>query len=74
MNEPPRQLPILVERDDLHQGHADAVGQAAVHLALDDHRVDPHPAVVDGDEPPDLDLAGARVDVDDADVGAEGVA
>ena len=50
MNDPPRQLPLLVERDHLHQRHADAVGQAAVHLALDDHRVDPGAAVVDGDE------------------------
>src|ERR1700745_1061520 len=35
----------LVERDGLHQRDADAVGQAAVHLSLDDHRVDPDPAV-----------------------------
>ena len=71
MNDPPRQLPSSSKLDDLHQRHADAVGQAAVHLALDDHRVDPGAAVVDGDEPPHLDLAGARVDVHDADVGAE---
>ena len=44
-----------------------------MHLALDDHRVDPHPAVVHRDEPADVDLAGARVHVDHADVGAERV-
>ena len=67
---PAEAVAVLVERDQLHQRHADAVGQAAVHLALDDHRVDAHAAVVDRDEPAHLDLAGARVDVDDADVGA----
>ena len=46
----------LVERHHLHQRHAHAVGEAAVHLALDDHRVDARAAVVDGDEPADLDL------------------
>ena len=64
---------VLVEGDHLHERHADAVGQAAVHLTLDDHRVDARPAVVDGDEPPHLHLAGAGVDVDHADVGAERV-
>ena len=41
-----------------------------MHLALDDHRVDPGAAVVDRDEPPHRDHSGAGVDVDDADVGA----
>src|SRR5580692_3387385 len=58
-----------VEGDDFHEGHADAVCQAAVDLALDDHRVDPDAAVVDRDEPADRDLAGAGVHVDHADVG-----
>ena len=44
-----------------------------MHLALNDHRVDDVAAVVDGDEAPDLDLARAAVDVDHADVAAEGV-
>src|SRR6185437_7021399 len=48
-------------------------GQAAVDLAVHDHRVDAHPAVVDGDEAAHLDLGGVRVDVDDGDVGAVGV-
>ena len=62
---------MLVERDQLHQRDADAVGEPAVDLALDDHRVDPRAAVVDRDEAPDRDLGRPRVDVDDADVGAE---
>ena len=64
---------LLVEGDHLHQRHAHAVGEAAVHLPLDDHRVDLRAAVVDGDEPPDLHLRRPRVDVDHADVGAERV-
>ena len=36
-----------------------------------DHRVDDVAAVVDRDEAPDLHLAGAAIDVDDADVAAE---
>ena len=40
-------------------------------LPLDDHRVDDVAAVVDGDEAAHLDLAGAAVDVDHADVAAE---
>ena len=62
---------VLVEGDHLHQRHADAVGEATVHLTLDDHRVDARAAVVDGDEAPHLHLPGTRIDVDDADVGPE---
>ena len=51
---------LLVERDHLHQRDADALGEAAVDLAVDDHRVDAHAAVVDRDEAPDLDLARCR--------------
>ena len=71
MNEPLRQLPSASKLDQLHQRHADAVGQAAVHLALDDHRVDPHAAVVHRQEAPHGDLAGPGVDVHHADVRAE---
>ena len=63
---------VLVEGDHLHQRHPDAVGEAAVDLPFDDHRVDPHPAVVDRDEPPHGHLRRAGVDVDHAEVGAEG--
>ena len=41
---------LLVEGDHLHQRDADALGEAAVDLAVDDHRVDAHAAVVDRDE------------------------
>ena len=34
---------LLVERDQLHQRDADALGEAAVDLAVDDHRVDATP-------------------------------
>ena len=71
MNEPPRQLPSSSNAISCMSAMPTPVGEAAVDLALDDHRVDPRAAVVDGDEAPHLDLARARVDVDDADVGAE---
>ena len=71
MNEPPRQLPCSSKAMSSMSAMPTPVGQAAVDLALDDHRVDARAAVVDRDEAADLDLAGARVDVDDADVGAE---
>ena len=61
---------LLVERDQLHQRDADALGQPAVDLAVDDHRVDPHAAIVDRDEAPDRHLGGVGVDVDDGDVRA----
>ena len=64
---------LLVEADQLHQRDADALGEAAVDLAVDDHRVDAHAAVVDRDEAPHRDLGGVGVDVDDGDVGAVGV-
>ena len=41
---------VLVEGDQLHRGDREALGEAAHDLALDDHRVDPHAAVVDGDD------------------------
>ena len=44
-----------------------------MHLPLDDHRVDPGPAVVEGVEAPDAADPGIDVDVDDADVGPEGI-
>ena len=73
MNDPPTQLPSSSNAITCISAMPIAVGQAAVHLALDDHRVDPRAAVVDGDEPAHLDRAGAGVDVGDADVRAERV-
>ncbi len=48
-------------------------GEPAVHLALDYHGVDPHPAVVHRDEALDLDLPRTPVYLHDADVSAERV-
>ena len=64
---------LRVEGDHLHESHTDAVGEAAVDLALDDHLVDPRAAVVDGYEPSHLHLGRARIDVHHADIGPEGV-
>src|SRR5262249_54218345 len=52
----------------LEQRLADALGKAAVNLALDDHRIDDGADVVDAPEPDDLDAAGVRVDLELADM------
>src|SRR5690242_8533989 len=63
---------VLVVGDGFEQRRRHAHGQAAVDLALDDHGVDDVAAVVYGDEAANLDLAGAAINIHDADVGAEG--
>ncbi len=69
MYEPVTQLARLrVVAQRFHHRLAEALGDAAVHLALDDHRVDDVAEVVDGDELLDLHLAGVGVDLDLADV------
>src|SRR6266508_1405058 len=60
-------LNLLVERRP--QPH----GQPAVNLPFDDHRVDDVPAVVHGHKSAHLDLSRSFVDVDYADVAAEGI-
>src|SRR6476619_362272 len=62
---------VLVVGDRLVQRRREAHREPAVKLPVDDHRVDDVAAVVDRDEAADVDLAGALVDVDDADVAAE---
>ena len=49
---------------------ADALRDAAVDLPIDDHRIDDGADVVDRPETDQLDLAGIRIDLDLADVGA----
>ena len=65
------QVAVLVVDGLLEQRLGDALDDAAVHLALDDQRVDLVAAVVDGDVRQQVDRAGLRVDLDHADVGAE---
>ena len=71
MNEAVGDVAGLVVVDLLAHRDAEGLGQAAVDLALDDHRVDAGAAIVERVEAADLGLAGVDVDVDDADVGAE---
>ncbi len=66
------QLAGLVVGHPLVQRAADALRHAAVDLALDDHRVDQVPAVVDHGVPEDLDLRRQRVGLDDHRVHAGG--
>jgi len=65
------QVAVLVVGRALEQRRADALGDAAVDLPLDDERVDDLPAVVDADVLLDLYLGGLRVDLDDRDVRPE---
>ena len=48
----------------LAEGAADALRDATVHLALDDHRVDHGAAVLDHRVAEHVDLAGLRIDLD----------
>src|SRR6185503_14150366 len=63
---------LLVVLDLLQQRRRQSLGETAVDLALDDHRVDDVATVVDRNEAAHLYLASAFVDVDDGDVAAKG--
>ena len=60
---------VVVDRA-FQQRLADALGEAAMDLALDDHRVDQPAEIVGRDEVDEVGLAGAGIDLDLADVGA----
>ncbi len=68
----PDHVARLVIVDELTHGDAEGFRQAAVDLALDDHRVDARAAVVQRVEAADRRLARVHVQVDDADIGAIG--
>ena len=63
-----QELPVLVVDEVLVERGADRVHGRAVHLPLDDLRVDPRAAVVDGGVVDDLDDARLPVDLDHAGV------
>src|SRR3546814_2946350 len=62
---------VGVVDDLLAHGDGEGLGEAAVHLALDDHRIDPRAAVVQRVEAAHLGDAGVGIYVDHADVRAE---
>ena len=70
MNEPVTSWPLLVVDRAFQQRLADALRDAAMHLALDDHRIDDGAEVVDRGPADDLGLAGVGIDLDLADVAA----
>ena len=72
MNDGVEQLPGLVVGHPLVERAADALRDAAVDLALDDHRVDEVAAVVHDGVLQDRDLGGLRVGLDDHGVHAGG--
>ena len=61
---------VVVVGRVLQQHGADALGDPAADLALDDRRVHGDATVLDHDVALDLDQAGLDVDLDDAAVGA----
>src|SRR5262249_57783164 len=58
------ELAVLVVDGGLAQRLADSLGNPAVHLALDDHRVDHGAEVVDRGPGHDLGVAGLGIDLD----------
>src|SRR5262249_41628281 len=61
----------LVVTDHLHERDSQTLGQAAVDLTLDYHRIDDVAAIVNGDKPPHFDLTCSLVDIDDAYIGSK---
>jgi hypothetical protein len=59
-----QELAVFVADDALVERLADALGQAAGDLAVDDQRVDDGAAVVDGDQALEADVAAVEVDAD----------
>ena len=75
MNEPDSICPLAgVVEAVLDQRLPDPLRDAAVGLAVDDHRVDGAADVVDGGVAHDRDHAGVGIDLDLADVAAVAVA
>ena len=66
-----QELAVVAVDGALPERLADALGDAAVELAVHDHRVDLVADIVDRDVPDELDDAGLLVDLDDRDVRAE---
>ena len=64
------ELPVLVVDGAFEQRLADTLRDAAMHLALDDHRVDDDAEIVDRRPAIDLRDAGFRIDLDLADMHA----
>ena len=68
MNEPVTGWPDESRRDVLHQDLADALHDAAVDLAMQQHRIEHRADIVDHRVAGDLDRAGIAIDLDFADV------
>ena len=66
------ELAVLVIHGLLPKRLAEALRDAAVHLSIDDQRVDDLAAIVHAHVAADLNVAGLAIDVGDHDVGAEG--
>src|SRR4029077_1010254 len=64
------ELPLLVVANPFEQSLANTLRDAAMHLALDDHRVDDDTEIIDRRPPIDPGRAGARIDLDLADMHA----
>ena len=62
---------LVIESDELHRRHRIPLGQPAVNLPFDDHRVDPHAAVVQRHHALHVPLSGLGIDLDHDDIGTE---
>ena len=67
-----QQLPVLVVDDAFVERLGEPLRDRAVHLAVDDHRIDHRAAVVDRDVTEDGDRTGLPVDVDLREVRTKG--
>src|SRR5262247_4534038 len=65
------QLALWIVDDLLEERLGDALGDAAVHLAVDQERAHPGAAVVHRDVAPQVDAPGVAVHLHDGDMGAE---
>ena len=70
MNDAVTSWPLVVVDRAFQQRLADALGEAAMDLAFDDHRVDQPAEIVRRDEVDEGGLAGAGIDLELADIGA----
>src|SRR5262249_15128517 len=64
-------ISVFVVSNLLHKRDRQALGEPSVNLTFDDHRINNASAIIHRHKPADLYLAGAPVNIDNADIGAK---